>query len=248
MTAPSGIITLITDFGTADSYIGAMKGVVLQRFRNATLVDVAHGIEPFAVLQAAFLLDGAWRAFPPGTVHLVVVDPGVGGARRPVALRVAEHAFVGPDNGVFTFLPDDVVEQVTLTVPEGAAPTFHGRDVFAPAAAQLAQSGSFAGLGVPSRGLERLLATAEKVGEAYRALVLHVDRFGNVITNAPPRALPRLRTVNGQPVRVVRTYADGQPGQLLGLVGSSGRVEVAVREGSAGERLRLRPMDTILLT
>ncbi|HYM51584.1 MAG TPA: SAM-dependent chlorinase/fluorinase, partial [Candidatus Limnocylindrales bacterium] len=213
MASANGIITLLTDFGTADSYVGALKGAILQAFRQATIVDLAHGLQPYAILQAAHLLDGAWSSFPAGTVHVVVVDPGVGSRRPAVALAAGDHFFVGPDNGVFTFVPDDIRQQVALTIPAHASATFHGRDVFAPAAAHLAAGGDLSAIGTPSSGLLRLPSSAEKIGEAYRALVLHCDRFGNVVTNTPPRALPRLRSVNGRPVRPVRTYEDGQDGE-----------------------------------
>jgi S-adenosyl-L-methionine hydrolase (adenosine-forming) len=246
--AASGIITILTDFGTADSYVGAMKGAILSAYREATIVDLAHGLQPYAILQAAFLLDGAWRAFPAGTVHAVVVDPGVGTRRPALALAAADHYFVGPDNGVFTFLPEEIAEQVALPIPADASTTFHGRDVFAPAAAHLASGGSLASLGRACAGLTRLEVAAEKVGEAYRALVLHCDRFGNVVTNLPPRALPRLRTVNGRPLRPVRTYEEGADGEIIALLGSSGRIELAVRQASAQDRLQVRAMDTVLVT
>jgi S-adenosylmethionine hydrolase len=244
----SGIITLLTDFGTSDSYVGALKGAILSLFRQATIVDLSHGVEPFAILEAAFLLDSSWRSFPAGTVHVVVIDPGVGTSRPALALRAGEHYFSGPDNGIFTFLPEEIDEQVTLPVPPEASATFHGRDVFAPAAARLAAGSSLDGLGPPSKGIVRLATSAEKVGEAYRALVLHCDRFGNVVTNLPPRALPRLRSVNGRPLRPVRTYEEGRDGEIVALLGSSGRVELALRQGSARDRLQLRAMDTVLLT
>ena len=248
MVAASGIVTLLTDFGTTDAYVGAMKGTILQAFRDATIVDLAHGLEPYAVLQAAFLLDGAWRSFPAGTVHLAVIDPGVGTERPAVALEAGDHYFVGPDNGLFTFLPEEVAEQVTLAVPAGASATFHGRDVFAPAAAHLASGGVLASLGRRSTGLKRLSTAADRVGEAYRALVLHCDRFGNVVTNLPLRVLPRLRSVNGRPLRPVRTYEEGDDGELIALLGSSGRIELAIRRASAADRLQVRAMDTVLVS
>src|SRR2546425_1280254 len=129
---PSGIVTLLTDFGLEDAYVGAMKGAILSVFVKAAVVDITHGVRPFAVLQGAFLLDSAWRSFPPGTVHVAVVDPGVGTDRRAIAFKAADHYFVGPDNGLFTFLNDPISETVELATPPEAAPTFHGRDVFAP--------------------------------------------------------------------------------------------------------------------
>src|ERR1700738_4388836 len=115
-----------------------MKGAILQIHPRATIVDLTHGVRPFAVLQGAFLLDSAWRSFPVGTVHVAVVDPGVGTDRKAIAFKAADHFFVGPGNGLFTFLPEPISETVALTTPPEAAPTFHGRDVFGPLAARLA--------------------------------------------------------------------------------------------------------------
>jgi S-adenosyl-L-methionine hydrolase (adenosine-forming) len=244
----SGIITLLTDFGEEDPYVGAVKGAILQGFRNATIVDLTHHVRPFAILEAAFLLDSAWRAFPAGTVHLAVVDPGVGTARRAVALTASDHYFMGPDNGLFTFVPDDVPAIVTLPLPAQSSATFHARDVFAPAAARLAAGAALDSLGEAATGVLRLAAAPEKIGEAYRALVLHCDRFGNVITNLPLRSLERLRSANGRTLRPVRTYADAQHGELVALMGSSGRVEFAMRQASAAHLLQVKPMDGVLVT
>src|SRR5438034_9765350 len=134
---PSGIVTLLTDFGLEDAYVGAMKWAILSVFARAIVVDITHGVRPFAVLQGAFLLDSAWRSFPPGTVHVAVVDPGVGTDRRAIAFNAADHYFVGPDNGVFTFLNDPIRETVELATPPEAPPPIDGRAVFAPVAATL---------------------------------------------------------------------------------------------------------------
>src|ERR1700736_4838862 len=235
---PNGIVTLLTDFGLDDAYVGAMKGAILAVYPKASLVDITHGVRPFAVLQGAFLLDSAWRSFPPGTVHVAVVDPGVGSDRKAIAFKAADHTFVGPDNGLFTFLNDPVSESVELATPPEAAPTFHGRDVFAPVAARLAGGASLAELGRPRREDAVRLpdAWASKVGEAWRAQALHCDHFGNVISNLPIRALARIKAANGMPVRTVETYEDAKPNELVALVGSSGRIEFALREGSAGAR------------
>src|SRR5467141_1339291 len=119
---PSGIVTLLTDFGVDDAYVGAMKGVILSVHAKTAVVDITHGVRPFAVLQGAFLLDSAWRSFPPGTVHVAVVDPGVGTDRRAIAFKAADHYFVGPDNGLFTFLNDPISETVELATPPGLRP------------------------------------------------------------------------------------------------------------------------------
>ena len=243
-------MTLLTDFGLDDAYVGAMKGAILAVHRKATIVDMSHGVRPFAVLQGAFLLDSAWRSFPTGTVHVAVVDPGVGTERKAIAFRAADHFFVGPDNGLFTFLNEPITETVELTTPPEAAPTFHGRDVFAPVAARLAAGAGLSELGRSRREEPLRLpdAWASKVGEAWRAQALHCDHFGNVISNLPIRALARIRAANGTPVRTVETYEDAAPKELVALIGSSGRIEFALREGSAAARLHVAPGETLLVT
>src|ERR671936_687838 len=221
----SGIITLLTDFGTDDAYVGAMKGAILSINRSAIVIDMTHGVRPFNVLQGAFLLDSAWRSFPVGSVHVAVVDPGVGTSRKAVAFRAADHYFVGPDNGLFTFLNEPISETVELPTPPEAAPTFHGRDIFGPAGARIAAGAALAALGTARRQDPVRLAEAwaSKVGEAWKAMALHCDRFGDVISNLPIRALARIKAVNGIRLRTVETYADAEPNELVALVGSSGR-------------------------
>src|SRR5712691_824768 len=224
----SGIVTLLTDFGLDDAYVGAMKGAILTMHPKTTIIDLSHGVRPFAVLQGAFLLDSAWRSFPVGSVHVAIVDPGVGTDRKAIAFKAADHFFVGPDNGLFTFLTEPISETVVLATPPEAAPTFHGRDVFGPVAARLAAGTALAELG--------------------RAQVLHCDHFGNVITNLPIRALARIKVINGAPVRTVETYEEAHPNELVALVGSSGRIEFALRQGSAASRLHTAPGETLLVT
>jgi S-adenosylmethionine hydrolase len=245
----SGIVTLLTDYGTDDAYVGAMKGAILQAHPRATIVDITHGVRPYAVLQGAFLLDSAWRAFPAGTVHVAVVDPGVGTTRRAIAFTAADHFFVGPDNGLFTFLSEPIIETVDLPLPPEASATFHGRDVFGPTAAKIASGRSLREVGASSASSAMRLddAWAVKVGEAWRAQVLHCDHFGNVISNLPLRSLARIKAVNGTPIRTVETYQDAAQNELVALLGSSGRIEFALREASASDRLRTRPGDTMLV-
>ncbi len=239
------VITLTTDFGLEDAYVAAMKGVILTICPQATLVDVSHEVRPQAVRQAAYLLSTVVPYFPPGTVHLVVVDPGVGTQRRAIAVQTGRATYVAPDNGVLemALAGDEALSAVELAeghyrLPEVSA-TFHGRDVFAPAAAHLACGRSLAEMGpaVP-------LAEVYRLAPARQPEVLHVDRFGNLITSyRVPAGQARLAvTVGG--VRLAgpaRTYADVEPGELLAYVGSSGYLEIAVREGSAAQRLGAGP-------
>ena len=237
------IVTLLTDFGTTDSYVAEMKGALLSRAPSVVLVDVSHGVAPGDIRSAAYILGRSWGRFPSGTVHLVVVDPGVGTSRSALALGAHGHHFVGPDNGVFTpVLRDSEVEAVVLPVPESAAPTFHGRDLFAPAAAALALGQSLQSLGESFARVPHRLAYTEprRDGEALLGEVVYVDRFGSLITNLtadmiPPHASIGIEDLDLGPLK--RTFHDVTTGGLLAYVGSGGTVEIAVRDGSAARRL-----------
>lgn len=239
------LVTLLTDFGTADSYVAEMKGVIFTLAPGATLVDITHAVPPGDVRSCAYLLARTWHRFPAGTVHLVVVDPGVGTDRLAVALRARGHAFVGPDNGIFTpVFRDAEVEIVTLPTPADASPTFHGRDLFAPAAAALANGTPIASLGEPLAELPHRLAYTEPryEGKSIVGEILYVDRFGTLITNLTPEMVPAYASIEVEgldigPLR--RTFGDVPTGGLLAYVGSGGEVEVAVRDGSAARRLGL---------
>ncbi|MFZ5623140.1 MAG: SAM hydrolase/SAM-dependent halogenase family protein [Gemmatimonadota bacterium] len=234
------IITLLTDFGTRDAYVAEVKGVLLSEAREVTLVDVSHDVPPGDVTAAAYLLSRTWRRFPAGTVHLVVVDPGVGTSRRPVAFVREGHRFVGPDNGVFSRVLEagEEPEGVVLPVADEAAPTFHGRDVFAPAAAALAAGAAIVDMGRPLDAPLTRLPEDRPVRDGGRLVgrVAYVDRFGNLITNlrpddVPVRAALRLGSTLLGPMR--RTFGDVAPGELLAYPGSGGELEIAVRDGSA---------------
>jgi S-adenosylmethionine hydrolase len=234
------IITLLTDFGTADSYVAEVKGVLLSRAPEVTLVDVSHQVAPGDVRAGQYLLGRAWRQFPPGTVHLGVVDPGVGTPRRALAAQVAGHRFVAPDNGLLSFLPTDA-RFVSLPVPSDAAPTFHGRDVFAPAAAALAVGSPLEGLGPAITDVHRSpLPTPHHDGTAVMGEVLYVDRFGTLVSNIPASAVEpgvRIRIAGTDVGPLRRTFADVERGALVAFAGSGGTVEVAVRDGSAARLL-----------
>ncbi|MGI8818544.1 MAG: SAM hydrolase/SAM-dependent halogenase family protein [Gemmatimonadales bacterium] len=237
------IITLLTDFGSADHYVAEVKGVILSRAPAVTLVDVTHSIPPGDVRSAAYVLGRTWHRFPPGTIHLAVVDPGVGSSRPALALGAHGHLFVGPDNGVFTpALHDAEVEAVVLAAPAAASPTFHGRDLFAPAAAALANGAALDTLGQPLAGIpERLAYTAPHYeGKTVVGEVVYIDRFGSLVTNltselVPPYARLEVEDLDLGPLR--ETYSDVTAGGLLAYVGSGGAIEIAVRNGSAARRL-----------
>lgn len=237
------IVTLLTDFGTTDNYVAEMKGVLLSRVPSAVLVDVTHGIQPGDVRSAAYILGRTWHRFPPGTIHLTVVDPGVGTTRAALALASHGHTFIGPDNGVFTpVLRDAEVEAVALLQPESASPTFHGRDLFAPAAAALAAGAPLRSLGEPFAGIpDRLAYTApHHEGKTVVGEVIYIDRFGSLITNLTLELVPSYATLEVEDVDLGplrRTFSDVATGGLLAYVGSGGAIEIAVRNGSAARRL-----------
>ncbi len=238
-------VSLLTDFGTSDSYVAEIKAVLLGGCPEAVLVDITHAVPPGDLRAGAYLLRRAWHRFPPGTIHLAVVDPGVGTARAAFALRAHGHWFVGPDNGLFTpVLRDAEVEIVVLPTPQHASPTFHGRDLFAPAAAALACGRPLRALGEPFTGLPARLTYTEPhyEGKSVVGEIVYVDRFGTLVTNlttefVPPYAVLEVEDLDIGPLR--RTFGDVPTGGLLAYVGSGGAVEIAVRDGSAARRLGL---------
>ena len=232
------IITLLTDFGTRDSYVAEIRGTLLTLAPAAVLVDISHDVEPGDIRSGAYIFGRSWRTFPSETIHLAVVDPGVGSARRALALRALGHFFVGPDNGLFTPVLDYLGAVVELPIPSTAAATFHGRDVFAPAAAALARGVSLASLGSASSSapiqLPRAAPRTDDAGIAGE--VIHVDRFGTLVTNLGADATDPIE-VAGARVPLRRTFSDVASGDLVALLGSGGTIEIAVRDGSAAERL-----------
>jgi hypothetical protein len=255
------IITLTTDFGLADGYVAAMKGVILGIAPQATLVDISHQIEPQSVREAAYVLRTALPYFPPGAVHVAVVDPGVGSARRPLAARVGDSFLVGPDNGVFTYALQSAGQPavcVHLDNPKYWLPqvsrTFHGRDIFSPVAAHLANGVPLEALGAPlDDPVHFEVRPARREPDAsLRGQVIHVDRFGNLVSNIPGDWLAdklwMVHIADRQIAGPSLAYADAAPGQLLALVSSDGTLEVAVRDGSAAERLGVAAGEPIAVT
>jgi hypothetical protein len=235
------IITLLTDFGTADGYVGEMKGVLSTAAAGVSLVDVAHDLSPQDVDGARLALARYWQRFPPGTVHIAIVDPGVGSERAALAVESEGRYLVGPDNGVLSpALLHAGMRCVALPIPSGAAPTFHGRDVFAPAAAELARGVALDALGEPLANpvVRRTPEAIRRDDGTIAGVVITIDRFGNAVTNLMARRGGML-SVGGHRLPLSRSYSDVQAGALVALVGSSGLVEIARRDGSAATQLGL---------
>jgi hypothetical protein len=248
------VIALLSDFGTRDHYAGTMKGVMLGICPDVTLVDITHEVPPHDIVDGAFELAAACRYFPPGTIFLAVVDPGVGSARRGIAAEAGDYRFVAPDNGVLTvvlrdFPPKRVVE---LTERRYARPTvsrtFEGRDRFAPAAAWLAKGIQLTALGRPVADFQRFEIPVPDVSEdRIRGVVMRVDRFGNIVTNIDRRTfetVARAKSVqvsaDGHRVeQIVATYAEIPAGGIGALFGSTDHLELAANGSSAAERLGL---------
>jgi len=232
------IITLTTDFGTRDGYVGAMKGVIARHAPDATLVDIAHDIPRGDIPHAAWVVATACQQFPHGTIHVVVVDPGVGGVRREVIVKVVGHWYVGPDNGVFAHVADRLSDAWSIEAAQFRAlrvsRTFHGRDIFAPAAAAIAR-----GLDVTSAGpMVRLAGTLPwGTRERGHGRVVHVDHYGNLVTDLPPSEAGDGIVISGHTLPILNTYEDVGPGELLAYVGSARTIEIAVRDGRADARL-----------
>ncbi|MEM6717156.1 MAG: SAM-dependent chlorinase/fluorinase [Cyanobacteria bacterium P01_C01_bin.147] len=262
------IVTLLTDFGYRDGYVGVMKGVIAGICPAAQLIDLSHDIPPQNIAAARFTLMNAYPYFPDGTVHLVVVDPGVGTARRAIALQTPKGYLVGPDNGVLSgvFEQVEVSKAVELTEAKywrspQPSHTFHGRDIFAAAAAHLATGVDLTKLGkdVAPKSLIRIAIPQPKItADRIVGSIQHIDHFGNLVTTIPAAAiLPKSGSANATrhwrmqigaveiPVR--QAYGDVETGQAIALVGSHGWVEIAVNGGSAQTRLRLAIGDTVQL-
>jgi S-adenosylmethionine hydrolase len=238
------LITLLTDFGTADGYVAEMKGVLLTAAPGVQVVDLSHDIPPHEIDAARLAVARYWRRFPTGTIHLVVVDPGVGSQRHAIAVVSDGRFLVGPDNGVLSpALLLHGASAVSLPVPSDAAPTFHGRDVFAPAAAALARGATLESLGSPHAN-PAIRRTPEAVREAdgwLRGEVIVVDRFGNVVTNLIGVHDDGELRVGDRTIPFRRTYSDVASGELVALTGSSGLIEIAARDGSAAAALGIGP-------
>jgi S-adenosylmethionine hydrolase len=260
MNSISPVITLTTDFGTSDLYVGVMKGVILSINPRAQIIDITHAIPPQDVYAAAFLIDSAYRYFPTGTIHVVVVDPGVGSSRRAIACQTETATFVCPNNGVLTHILHDesVIHAVTVENPAYALPqisnTFHGRDIFAPVAAHLSRGVPITDLGASITSLVRLPIPTPQVTDT--TIVGHViwrDHFGNLITNISHQLLESVGVSNGFVIQagtveidhLNRSYGESGVGEFLAIIGSFGRLEVSMNQGNAAQHLGLKRGDAI---
>ena len=252
------IITLTTDFGLNDHFVGTMKGVILKILPNAEIVDICHSVQAFDILDGALALAQSYSYFPTRTVHLVVVDPGVGSARRPIIASSEERNFVAPDNGVLSLM---YAREERLSVRhitsdhyflQPVSNTFHGRDIFAPIAAYLAKGVDHEKFGEEITDFVRFNAPKPKPADAntLRGVVLRVDRFGNLITNFTPQDAPALFQPQPPAFKIVvgkrevsalrQNYAEGTPGEVFGILGSMGYLEVGIREARADRVLGAR--------
>lgn len=263
----NGIITLTTDFGLSDSYVGIMKGVIMGLAPDARVIDITHDVSPQNIHQAAYMVQTFYGYYPPGTIHIVVVDPNVGSERQAIALQTPEALFVAPDNGVLTYVWRDALERwgaaacavVKLSEPRfwltQISSTFHGRDIFAPVAAHLARGVAVAALGPRLDELTEAPLEQPAPGRSGGLVgrIIHIDHFGNCITNITPRHLEQAGLGAGMTLEIIdqriaglhRTYAEVQLGDLVALIGSNGRLELAVRNGNAAQTLGVGIGDTV---
>lgn len=241
------LITLTSDFGYKDSFAGVMKGVILEINPKANIVDLSHGVSPQNVREGAFVLFSSYRYFRNGAIHLVVIDPKVGSKRKAIAVKTKDHIFVGPDNGVLSWAVDEnkMVSAVEITkddfITDETSHTFHGRDIFAPAAAHLS-------LGVPigelGPGIENIFSIEfprPNISDSeIRGEVLYVDQFGNLITNIPKKFEEKIKEVRIDEIKIGGisvSYSDVGIGELVAVFGSSGYLEIAKNQGSAKDAL-----------
>jgi S-adenosylmethionine hydrolase len=258
------IITLLTDFGTHDYFAGAMKGVILSLNPDATIVDITHEIPPQDIQAAAFNLLACYKEFPPGTIHVAVVDPGVGSDRRAILVECANQFFIGPDNGLFSWISElegnfsawQVTNEKFFRSPVSS--TFHGRDVFAPVAAALSKGVAPAQVGPPLENIVMLAPLSPRTTtDGIEGSIIHIDRFGNCITNFTAEHVNEERVaagakliVNKKEITSIRKFFADQGGpktELFMLMGSAGFVEIAAQNTSAAATLSAKRGDRVLL-
>jgi S-adenosylmethionine hydrolase len=254
------MITLLTDFGMRDGYVGVMRGVIWGIAPDVCITDLSHEISAQNVLEAALTLGRSFHYFPAGTIHIAVVDPGVGTSRRPIAAAIGPYFFVGPDNGLFTPMLERAeavnwdISVVNLDQPRYWLPdvskSFHGRDIFAPVGAHLAAGVPFKSLGTPIDDYVRLrIPKPVKTAQGWHTSIIHVDHFGNLATNLEKDMLLSQSVdiwINSQRVsRVVQTYSEAKAGELVAMFDSSNHLSICVMNSSAAEMLRASAGDAV---
>ena len=263
MVKSSGFITLVTDFGVADGFVGTMKGVIYAINPDATIIDISHDIGSQDVSSASFLLGASYKYFPSGTVHLVVVDPGVGSQRRAVAVETEKYFFVAPDNGVLTraLAQEEVIRSVDLTNSEyflhEVSSTFHGRDIFAPVAAHLSLGIDIEALGVEIDDLAQIPLSKPKVTQnGIKGSVIHIDKFGNLITDITRELFETvfserqfvIKIAQIKLDRISHSYADIPAGHPLAIFDSFGNLEIAVNSANASKALGIHAGDDVCIS
>ncbi len=247
------IVTLTTDFGSGE-YVGTMKGVIYSICPEAKIVDITHGIKKFDIRQAAYVLRSSAPYFPKGSIHCAVVDPGVGTKRKGVIIKTKGCIYVGPDNGVFSFI--EGIEKVIEIASQAKSKTFHGRDVFAPVAARLACGAKIEEFGREIKGIKKIIGEAGTEKNAISGEVICTDAFGNVITNINKELL-RIKynnfinlRIKGKKHRIkfVESYGFAERGRLACLIGSAGYLEIAVNQGNAADKLRVNGGEKIMVS
>lgn len=252
------VVALLTDFGTQDYYVGAMKGVILSIDESANIIDISHEIEPQNIESASFVLESCYKNFPKKTIFVAVVDPGVGSERKAVLVETEDYYFIAPDNGLlsFVFENEENIRIFELTNREyfavNVSDTFHGRDIFAPVAAHLS-----AGVKPSSFGAEitetvkfKEISADKNNADSFEARILHIDRFGNLVTNLQKENLPDKFVIKiGETLigKICRFYAEAKENELIMIFGSSGRLEISAVNNSAAEILRINKKTKLLV-
>jgi S-adenosyl-L-methionine hydrolase (adenosine-forming) len=255
--AAKPIISITTDFGEDDHFVGVMKGVILSINPDATIVDINHRVNAYDIFDGAYSLSQSYDVFPPGTIHLVVVDPGVGSERRPIVVQSKDYRFVAPDNGVLSLVyeREERVEVRHVTSEhffrKPVSNTFHGRDIFAPVAGWLSRGMEIEKFGTVITDYARFTSVRPKRENdaLLKGVAIKVDKFGNVVTNITPEDVPQLfgqdpppfrLSINGHEItRLCESFAAGEPSELFAVVGSSGFIEICTNRGSAAKVLNV---------
>ncbi|RLE54434.1 MAG: hypothetical protein DRJ30_05200 [Candidatus Methanomethylicota archaeon] len=259
------VITLLTDFGMKDPYVAEMKGVILNIYPQANIIDITHQVEKYNVIQGAFILASAAKYFPKGTIHVVVIDPGVGTKRKAIIIESKRYFFVGPDNGVLTMAAKmDGIRRIIEISAENYlgdrfSLTFHGRDIFAPVAAYLAKGVKIEELGEEiDRIVEVKLPEPQIKGERIFGIIIYVDSFGNIITNISKEHLQKIgverrlkATMRGEKsleLKICRAYGEVEKGEFLAIIDSFNLLEISMNQGNAAEKLKVKSGEKIEIT